>query len=357
MSQLFSPLAIKSVVLKNRLAVSPMCQYSSVDGFANDWHFVHVGSRAIGGAGLIIMEATAVVAEGRITPSDLGIWKDEHVDELHRISKFVKNQGTKLAIQLAHAGRKASVTSPWMGNNLIPYHEGGWQPVAPSALQFNENYAMPTELSKAQIAEIVKQFKAAAVRAFSAGFSIVEIHAAHGYLIHEFLSPLSNHRTDEYGGSFENRIRFLLEVTDAIRHVWPEKLPLFVRISATDWTEGGWTEEESVELSSLLKKRGVDLIDCSTGGNVHNVKIPAGPSYQVKFAQRIKQEVGILTGAVGIITHASQAETIIATGQADLILMARETLRNPYFALHAADDLGYHEMPWPVQYERAKKRN
>jgi 2,4-dienoyl-CoA reductase-like NADH-dependent reductase (Old Yellow Enzyme family) len=357
MSQLFSPLAIKGVVLKNRLAVSPMCQYSSVDGYANDWHFVHLGSRAIGGAGLIVVEATAVVAEGRITPSDLGIWKDEHVDELHRIAKFVKAQGAKLAIQLAHAGRKASVSSPWKGNTLIPESEGGWQPVAPSALPFSDNYAVPTELTKEKINEIVGKFKAAAVRAFSAGFNIVEIHAAHGYLIHEFLSPLSNQRTDEYGGSFENRTRFLLEVTDAIRDVWPEKLPLFVRISATDWTEGGWTEEESIALSHILKNRGVDLIDCSTGGNVHNAKIPLGPSYQVKFAQRIKQEVGILSGAVGIITHAAQAETIIATGQADLILMARETLRNPYFALQAANDLGYHEMPWPVQYERAKKRN
>ena len=355
MPQLFSPLVIKGITIKNRLAVSPMCQYSSVDGFANDWHFVHIGSRAIGGAGLIIMEAAAVVAEGRITPSDLGIWKDEHVDELHRIAKFVKAQGSKLAIQLAHAGRKASVSSPWNGNVLVPESEGGWQPVAPSAIPFNDKYGMPKELTKQQITEIITDFKAAAVRAYTAGFSIIEIHAAHGYLIHEFLSPLSNQRTDEYGGSFENRVRLLLQVTDAIKSVWPEQLPLFVRISATDWTEGGWTEDESVALSALLKVRGVDLKDCSTGGNVSNAKIPTGPSYQVKFSQRIRQEVGILTGAVGIITQAAQAETIIATGQADLILMARETLRNPYFALHAANDLGYHEMEWPVQYERAKR--
>ena len=356
MSQLFSQLIIKDIVLKNRIVVSPMCQYSSEDGFANDWHLVHLGSRAVGGAGLIITEAAAVAAEGRITPNDLGIWKDEHIEGLQRITRFIKGQGVVPAIQLAHAGRKASMTSPWKGNILIDKKDGGWQTVAPSALPFNDSYSLPTELTKEQIGELTKQFQSAAIRSLKAGFEVIEIHAAHGYLIHEFLSPLSNRRTDGYGGSFENRIRFLMEVTDAIKNVWPERLPLFVRISATDWTEGGWTETESVGLSALLKIKGVDLIDCSSGGNIHGAKIPVGPVYQVRFAERIKKDSGILTGAVGMITNATQAESIIVTGQADLILMARETLRNPYFPLQAAHELGYDKMPWAVQYERAKWR-
>ncbi len=357
MSQLFSPLTIKGVVLQNRLVVSPMCQYSSEDGFANDWHLVHLGSRAVGGAGLVFTEAAAVAPEGRITPNDLGIWKDEHIEFLHRITMFIKARGAVSGIQLAHAGRKASVTSPWNGNKLIPENEGGWQPLAPSTIQFNEEYATPAALTKLQITTLVTQFKAAAVRAMEAGFEIIEIHAAHGYLIHEFLSPLCNFRTDEYGGSFENRIRFLMEITDAIKSVLPERMPLFVRISATEWVEGGWTEIDSVGLAALLRIKGVDLIDCSTGGNVPNVKIPIGPSYQVSFAQRIKEDVGILTGTVGLITSATQAESIIATGQADLVFMARELLRNPYFPLEAAHELGHKTMPWAVQYERAKWRS
>ncbi|MFP5041352.1 NADPH dehydrogenase NamA [Parasediminibacterium sp. JCM 36343] len=355
MSQLFTPLHIKGIVLKNRIAISPMCQYSSVDGFASDWHLVHIGSRAVGGAGLIIMEASAVVPEGRITPSDLGIWKDGHIENLLRITQFVKAQGSVPAIQLAHAGRKASVSSPWAGNVLLSENEGGWQPVAPSALAFNGHYAPPKALTIAEIKGLVTKFKEAASRALAAGFEIVEIHAAHGYLIHEFLSPLSNTRTDEYGGSFENRVRFLLEITDAIKAVWPASLPLFVRISATDWVEGGWSIEDSVSVSALLKEKGIDLIDCSSGGNISHAKIPVGPLYQVPFAAQIKQEAGILTGAVGLITDAPQAEAIIATGQADLVLMARELLRNPYFPFEAAQELGYEEMAWPVQYERAKK--
>ena len=356
MSQLFSPLTIKGVVLKNRLVVSPMCQYSSEDGFANDWHLVHLGSRVVGGAGLVFTEAAAVAAEGRITPSDLGIWKDEHIEFLQRITTFIKAQGGVSGIQLAHAGRKASVSSPWTGNKPVLEAEGGWQPMAPSAVEFNEEYNKPVALTKIQIATLVTQFKAAAIRAIEAGFEIIEIHAAHGYLVHEFLSPLSNFRLDEYGGSFENRIRFLMEIIDAIKSISPKRLPLFVRISATDWTEGGWTDTDSVELSALLRIKGIDLIDCSTGGNVPNVKIPVGPSYQVKFAQRIKEDIGILTGAVGLITSATQAESIIATGQADLIFMARELLRNPYFPLEAAHELGHKTMPWAVQYERAKWR-
>ncbi len=332
-----------------------MCQYSSTDGFANDWHLVHLGSRAVGGASLVITEATAVTPEGRISPNDLGIWKDEHIAMLQRITDFVHTQGALAGIQLAHAGRKASMSAPWLGNKLVPTENGGWQMLAPSAIPFDTGYGFPTELSKDEILSLVQSFGTAAARALKAGFDIIELHGAHGYLINEFLSPLSNKRNDEYGGSFENRIRFLLEIVRAVRKVWPLHLPLFLRISASDWADGGWTIDDSVRLASILKNEEVDLIDCSSGGLVPNVKIPAGPSYQVPFSQAVKTKSGILTGAVGIITDAQQAESILVTGQADVIVMAREMLRNPYFPLTAADELGFKDMKWPVQYERAKR--
>ncbi|AKD05888.1 oxidoreductase [Pontibacter korlensis] len=334
-----------------------MCMYSSKDGFATDWHLVHLGSRAIGGAGLIISEATAVVPEGRITPHDLGIWKDEHIEGLQRITKFISENGSVPGIQLAHAGRKASHNRPWDGATpIFPEEESGWQTVAPSAVPFAEGGPVPHELSEQEIAGVIDAFEAAAKRSFQAGFKVAEIHAAHGYLLHEFYSPLSNKRTDKYGGSFENRIRLLLEVTERVRKVWPEELPLIVRISATDWTEGGWTGEDSVALALELKKRGVDLIDCSTGGNVPRASIPVGPGYQVPFAAQVRQQVNILTGAVGIITDARQAEKILQNNQADIVLLARELLRDPYFPMHAALELG-DEHVWPPQYERAKPRH
>jgi 2,4-dienoyl-CoA reductase-like NADH-dependent reductase (Old Yellow Enzyme family) len=355
MSLLFSPITFRNIQLKNRLVVSPMCQYSSDDGFANDWHLVHLGSRAVGGAALVIAEATAVTPEGRITPDDLGIWKDEHVEFLQRITSFISSHGAVPGIQLAHAGRKASHTSPWKGAAPLAVTEpGGWQTVGPSALPFSAASPVPHELSPEEIKQVITGFKSAARRALQAGFKVVEIHAAHGYLLHSFYSPLSNHRTDSYGGSFENRVRLLLEVTDAIREVWPEEWPLFVRISATDWTEGGWTLDDSIKLVQELKQRGVDVIDCSTGGNSPDASIPAGPGYQVPFAEAIRQASGMPTGAVGIITTAIQAEEILRNGQADLILMARELLRNPYFPLRAALELG-DEVNWPDQYLRAKR--
>lgn len=349
---LFSPLELRSITLPNRIGVSPMCQYSSADGFATDWHLVHLGSRAVGGAGLVMLEASAVTPEGRITPSDLGIWKDEHIRKLECIATFLQSQGARAGIQLAHAGRKASMAAPWQGERLVPHGEGGWTPVAPSAIAFSEKYATPQELDEAGIAGVVEAFEAAALRAHRAGFDVVEIHAAHGYLLHEFLSPLSNKRTDKYGGSLENRARLLLEVAEAVRGAWPQELPLFVRISATDWVEGGWSIEESVEVARWLKERGVDLIDCSSGGNVPAAKIPVGPGYQVQFATRIKREAGIATAAVGLITEAAQADAIIADGEADLVLLAREMLRDPYFAVHAAAALG-ETASWPEQYLRA----
>ena len=355
MPKLFEPLALRGVILKNRIVVSPMCQYSSVDGFANDWHLVHLGGRAVGGAGLIISEAAAVSPEGRITPDDLGIWKDEHLPMLQRITAFLVAQGSVPGIQLAHAGRKASTLSPWKGEGAVPENQGGWQVLAPSAVPFADNYPQPEALDAAGIQKVIADFRAAAARSLVAGFRVIELHAAHGYLLHEFLSPLSNHRTDEYGGTFENRVRLLLEVTAATREVWPEELPLIVRISATDWTEGGWNADEAVQLAAMLKVRGVDLIDCSTGGNVPKAPIPVGPGYQVQFAERIREEAGILTGAVGLITTPAEAEAILANGQADVVLLAREFLREPYFPLYAAHELGA-EMTWPVQYERAKPR-
>jgi len=356
MSQLFSSIKIKELTLKNRIVVSPMCQYSSIDGFANDWHFVHLGSRAVGGAGLVITEAAATSPEGRISPDDLGIWKDEHIEGLRKITTFIKANGAEAGIQLAHAGRKASTASQWKGSKLVPIEEGGWQVVAPSEIPFNDAYGLPKPLTQAEIQQIVIDFKNAAERALKAGFSVVEIHAAHGYLIHQFLSPLSNQRTDEYGGSFENRIRFLLEVVEAVKTVWPDTLPLFVRISATEWAEGGWTQDDAIKLSTILKNLGIDLIDCSTGGNIHTAKIPVGPAYQVTFAENIKKETGILTGAVGLLTSSAQIESILVTGQADLIFLARELLRDPYFPLRAAAELGQKDVQWPVQYERGKFR-
>ncbi|MBC6989887.1 NADPH dehydrogenase NamA [Hymenobacter sp. BT491] len=353
-AKLFSPLRLRGLELKNRIVVSPMCEYSSQDGFANDWHLVHLGSRAVGGAGLIIFEATAVSPEGRITPDDLGIWKDEHIEMLKRITSFIESQGSVSGVQLAHAGRKASTSSPWKGGVKVPEDQGGWQTVAPSALPFSDAYPMPVALDEAGIQKVLDDFRAATKRCLEAGFKVIEIHAAHGYLLHEFFSPLSNQRTDHYGGSFENRIRLLLEVVAAVREIWPTDHPLFVRISATDWTEGGWSIEDSVALANVLKTKDVDLIDASTGGNVPNARIPVGPGYQVEFAARIRQETGIPTGAVGIITDARQAETILENNQADLIIMAREFLRDPYFPLHAAQELGA-DVPWPVQYERAKR--
>lgn len=354
MSKLFSPIRIRSIELKNRLVVSPMCQYSSVDGFANDWHLVHLGSRAVGGAALVFTEAAAVSPQGRITPHDLGIYSDEHIQFLKRITDFIKAQRSVAGIQLAHAGRKASHHRPWDGGAALQEDENAWITEAPSAIPFKDGEPEPHPLSKEEIREVVAAFKTAAIRAKSAGFQVMEIHAAHGYLIHEFLSPVSNKRNDEYGGSFENRIRFLSEITDAVSTVCDESTPLFVRISATDWVEGGWTIEESVALSAALKKRNVDVIDCSSGGNSPQQKITTGPMYQTPFAERIKKETGIMTGAVGLITTVEEAEGIISNGQADLVFMARQLLRDPYFPLHAAKSLGM-DIQWPVQYDRAKR--
>lgn len=353
-SKLFSPLSIKSITLKNRIVISPMCQYSSTDGFANDWHLVHLGSRASGGAGLIIQEATAVSPEGRISPEDLGIWKEEHIEKMKAITAFIKSQNAVPGIQLAHAGRKASVSSPWLGNKKLDASQGGWQEVAPSAIGYHDNET-PMALDKNGIQKVISDFKAATRRAVQAGYEVLEIHAAHGYLNHQFLSPLSNSRTDEYGGSFENRIRFTMEVLEAVQSEWPKDLPLFVRISATDWADGGWNIEESIQFSEILKEKGVDLIDVSSGGLVSCQKIPLEAGYQVPFAEKIKKETGILTGAVGLITEATQAEEILESGKADLVLFARESLRNPNLGLDFAKALET-DVVWPVQYERAKPR-
>ena len=351
-ANLFTPLTVREVTFRNRIAVSPMCQYSSVDGLASDWHVVHLGSRAVGGAGLVMTEAAAVEALGRISPADAGIWKDEHIAPLERIARFLREHGAVAGIQLAHAGRKGSTRPPWEGGGTVPESEGGWQTVAPSAVPFEPQDPAPAELSHAGIHCIVDAFVAAARRALRAGFQVVEIHGAHGYLIHEFLSPLSNRRTDEYGGSFENRIRLALEVAQAVREAWPLNLPLFLRISATDWVDGGWTPDESVELARRMRPLGVDLIDCSSGGSAAHAKVPLAPGYQVPFAERIRREAGILTGAVGLITTPQQADEIIRSGKADLVLLAREFLRDPYFPLHAAKALGAEVSP-PVQYARA----
>ncbi|MDR6945006.1 NADPH dehydrogenase NamA [Mucilaginibacter pocheonensis] len=354
MAHLLSPLKIKNIELKNRIVVSPMCEYSSHDGFANDWHLVHLGSRAVGGAGLIITEATAVSPEGRISSADLGIYKDEHITKLKQITDFIEAQGAVAGVQLAHAGRKASHNVPWNGGKQIPSDQpNGWKAVAPSPIPFSEVEETPIELDKAGIEKVKADFKAAAKRAIAAGFKVIELHGAHGYLLHQFLSPVSNKRTDEYGGSFENRIRLLTEVIEAVQEVWPKENLLFVRISATEWTEGGWTADDSVALAKILKDKGVDLMDCSTGGNIANAKIPLKQGYQVEFSEKVKKESGILTGAVGLITTPFQADEIIQEGEADLIFLAREMLRDPQFPLRAAHELG-HEIKWPVQYERAK---
>lgn len=353
MSKLLSPIIIKDITLRNRVVISPMCQYSAADGFANDWHLVHYGSRAVGGAGLIIQEATAVSAEGRITPGDLGLYKEEHIEKLKGITSFIHQQRAVAGVQLAHAGRKAGCARPWDGGTQLNVNEGGWLTVAPSAVSFNPEDDAPQALDADGIKKVITDFKVAAQRAVQAGYKLIEIHAAHGYLIHQFLSPLSNRRTDNYGGSFENRIRLLLEIVKAVQTVWPQNLPLFVRISATDWAEGGWNIDEAIQLSSILKVQGIDLIDCSSGGLVPYAKVPFGPGYQVHFAERIKKETGLLTGAVGLITEVQQAEDILEKGQADLILIARESLREPYFALHAAPVLE-DDINWPLQYLRAK---
>jgi 2,4-dienoyl-CoA reductase-like NADH-dependent reductase (Old Yellow Enzyme family) len=353
--KLFTPLQIKSITLKNRIVLSPMCQYSATDGFANDWHLVHLGSKAVGGAGLVFTEATAVSPEGRISPCDLGLWKDKQVEPLKRITNFIAQQGAIPGIQLAHAGRKSSVTEPWNGDKLIAVSDGGWKTLAPSSIPFSEDKSTPEELTHEGINRIVNDFKLAARRALDAGFKVLELHGAHGYLINEFLSPLSNHRTDNYGGSFENRVRFLMEVIAAVQTGWPGDLPLFLRISAPDWVEGGWAIEDSKQLATIVKSAGVDVIDCSSGAVVPYARIPAKPGYQVPFAEAVRT-TGILTGAVGIITTPEQAEAILENKQADLIFMARELLRDPHFPLRAARELGYDEMPWPLQYERAKRK-
>jgi 2,4-dienoyl-CoA reductase-like NADH-dependent reductase (Old Yellow Enzyme family) len=354
MPHLFEPLRIRSLEFSHRIFVSPMCQYSCRDGMAQDWHLVHLGSRAVGRAAAVLAEATAVTADGRISPADLGLWSDRHIEPLRRIFSFIEQQGAVPGIQLAHAGRKASTSEPWKGGKPLAIEAGGWTPiVGPSGIAFAEGYQVPHALSEAGIATIVEAFAAAARRAETAGAKLVELHAAHGYLLHSFLSPLSNQRNDKYGGTFLNRIRLVCEVVMMVRKVWPEKYPLFLRLSSSDWTEGGWTVEDSVALAQVLGKLGVDLIDCSSGGNVAGVRIPLAPGYQVPFAERIRREGGILTGAVGLITEPGQADAIIRNGEADVVFLARQFLRDPYWPLIAARTLG-HDIPWPPQYERAK---
>ncbi len=353
MTHIFEPLTIGAVTSRNRIAVSPMCQYSSTDGYANDWHLVHLASRAVGGAGIVLTEAAAVEPRGRISPQDLGIWSDGHIEELAKIVKVIHNLGAIAGIQLAHAGRKASTAPPWEGGKILDESKGGWRPVvSSSAISFSEHHPVPQALDIGGIQEIITAFVQAAKRSVEAGFKVIEIHAAHGYLLHQFLSPLSNHRDDEYGGSFENRTRLLREVAQSIRAVLPEGYPLWVRISTTDWAENGWDIEQSIALADKLKSLGVDLIDCSSGGTLPNVKIPYGAGYQTQFASRIRSEANILTGAVGLITTPEQADHIIRTGQADIVLLGRELLRNPYWASYAAKKLGQDKV-WPVQYDRA----
>lgn len=358
MAHLFDPLKIRSATLPNRIAVSPMCQYSCEDGLANDWHFVHLGSRAVGGAAIVFCEATAVTPEARISPEDLGIWSDRHAEALAPIVRFIHQQGSLAGIQLAHAGRKASTYRPWSPKQgAVPPSEGGWtNVVAPSAIKFHESYPQPREITRDEIRAVAQSFAEAARRARNAAFDIIEIHAAHGYLIHEFLSPFSNHRTDDYGGSFENRTRIAREVVSAIRREWPEAHPLFMRISATDWKEGGWDPEQSVALAREVKKLGVDVLDCSSGGAIPGVQIPVGPGYQTPFAEKIRREAEVFTAAVGMITEPVQADHIIRTGQADMVVLAREMLRDPYWPLRAARELGQ-PASWPAQYLRAAPEN
>ena len=352
MAHLFEPLKLRDIVLSNRIGIPPMCQYSAHDGMAADWHFVHYGSRAVGGAALMIVEATAVTPEGRISLGDMGIWDDRHIEPLARIARFAQQQGCVAAIQLAHAGRKASVGLGWQAQSTLSETDGGWKTVAPSAVAFGPGYAVPGELDAAAIAGVIASFAAGARRAREAGFQTVEIHAAHGYLLHQFLSPLSNLRKDAYGGSFENRTRLVREVVAAVRTEWPEHLPVLIRLSATDWVDGGWNADETVELCRMLKGLGVDLVDVSSAGLVPTAKIPAGPGFQTEFAARVRREAGIAAAAVGLITSPAQADHIVRSGQADIVLLGREILRNPYWPLAAAQALG-HEMTWPHQYLRA----
>ena len=353
MTHLFEPLTLRSVTLPNRIAVSPMCQYSSVDGTANDWHLVHLGSRAVGGAGLVLSEAVAVTPQGRISPHDLGLWSDEQIEPLARIVNFITQRGSIAGIQLAHAGRKAGTSPPWTNRGVtLTEAEGGWPIVAPSAVAYDDGCIVPSALTEEGIQEITAAFVQAARRALLAGFQVAEVHAAHGYLLHQFLSPLSNRRSDSYGGSFDNRTRLLREVVTAVRNVWPEHLPLLVRISATDWVEGGWDLEQSLELVRQLIPLGVDLIDCSSGGSAPHAKVPVGPGYQTQFAEQIRRETGSRTSAVGMITDPAQADHIIRSGQADLVMLARELLRDPQWPLRAARELG-HLVPWPAQYVRS----
>jgi len=352
MSQLFQPLAQRGLTLRNRIAVAPMCQYSARDGVPDHWHLVHLGSRAVGGAAAVVAEATAVSAIGRISPQDTGLWNDAQAAAWQPIAAFIAAQGAIPGVQLAHAGRKASTQRPWEGGGPLPAGQGGWTTVAPSALPFDDGWHVPQALDEAGIRAVVAEFRAAARRALAAGFQLAEIHGAHGYLLHQFLSPLSNRRSDAYGGSFENRTRLLREVVDAVREVWPERLPLWLRISATDWAEGGWSEDDSVRLAQQVKAQGVDLVDASSGGLVAHAKIPLAPGYQVPFAARIRREAGIATGAVGLITEAAQAEAIVAGGAADLVSIARESLRDPYFPRRAAQELGA-KIAAPAQYARA----
>lgn len=352
MQHLFEPFTLRGVTLRNRIGVSPMCQYSSVDGMPNDWHFVHLGARAVGGAGLIVTEATAVEPRGRISPEDAGIWSDAHAEAWGRIAHFISEMGAVPGMQLAHAGRKASTAAPWHGGAGIADEHGGWEPVAPSPIAFQPDYRLPHQLTVEEIREVQANFKNAAARVLAAGFQWIELHGAHGYLAHEFLSPLANHRTDDYGGSFDNRIRFLVETAREVRRVWPDDKPLAVRISATDWTQDGWDLDQSIELARRLRAEGVDLIDCSSGGIAPGIKIEAGPGYQVPFAEAVREKAAIATSAVGMITTPEQADEIVRKEQADIVLLARESLRDPNWPLHAAKALGHTVHP-PKQYGRA----
>ncbi len=353
MTRLFTPLTLREVTFRNRIFMSPMCQYSSENGMPSEWHMVHLGSRAVGGAGLVLQEATAVSAEGRISPDDIGIWSDEHAQRAARITRFIKAEGAVPGVQLAHAGRKASTQAPWKGGGPLQVNEGGWQVIAPSAVPFASGYQVPRAMTDEDMDAVCDEFIAAARRSLHAGYEVVEIHAAHGYLLHQFMSPLSNRRKDEYGGSLENRIRFPLRVCEAVREVWPARFPVFVRISASDYLDGGWDLDQSVEFATRLKAAGIDVIDCSSGGVTPDSRPPVGPGYQAPFAAAIRQRAGVLTAAVGLIIEPYQAETILVTGQADAVVLGREMLRDPYWPLHAAQRLGA-EMKWPKQYERAK---
>jgi 2,4-dienoyl-CoA reductase-like NADH-dependent reductase (Old Yellow Enzyme family) len=352
-ARLYSPLRLRELEFKNRIFVSPMCQYSAVDGMPTDWHLVHLGSRAVGGAALVMTEATAVSPEGRITPFDTGIWSREQAAEFRKIAGFLRQHGAVAGLQIAHAGRKASTDVPWRGGKPLDTGSGGWQPIAPSPVPFAEGYAVPREMTEADMERVRAAFAASARYGREAGFEVVEVHMAHGYLLHEFLSPLTNRRTDAFGGTLENRLRFPVSVARAVREEWPERLPVFVRVSATDWVEGGWDLPQTVALARELKSLGIDMVDCSSGGTVPDAVVPAGPGFQAPFAAAVRREVGIATGAVGLITEPAQAEEIVSTGQADAILIGREFLRDPYWPLHAARSLGV-DVPWPSQYERAK---